>query len=114
MKVSRIVIGTHNYKREERSRDIQRRNTCNAAGFKRILRILLMLLKMVLHSENAIKKALELARFCKMYVMADDSGLEVDALDKRPGVFSSRYCGERCRLRGKMFKITCGIRRSPF
>lgn len=43
---------------------------------------------------NAIKKALELAGFCKMCVMADDSGLEVDALDKRPGVLSSRYCGE--------------------
>ncbi len=44
--------------------------------------------------ENATKKAQELAKFCKMWVMADDSGLEVDALDKRPGVLSSRYCGK--------------------
>lgn len=45
-------------------------------------------------SENAVKKALTLANFFKMWVMADDSGLEVDALGNRPGVFSNRYAGE--------------------
>ncbi len=44
--------------------------------------------------DNAIKKATELADFCKTLVMADDSGLEVDALDGRPGILSARYCGE--------------------
>lgn len=42
-------------------------------------------------SENAVKKALTLANFFKMWVMADDSGLEVEALGNRPGVFSNRY-----------------------
>jgi XTP/dITP diphosphohydrolase len=45
-------------------------------------------------AENAVKKALTLARFFKMLVMADDSGLEVEALGNRPGVFSNRYAGE--------------------
>ena len=44
---------------------------------------------------NAAKKALGLARQLDMPVVADDSGLEVDALDGRPGVFSARYAGGR-------------------
>jgi len=44
--------------------------------------------------QNACKKACELARHFGMAVLADDSGLEVDALDGRPGVLSHRYGGE--------------------
>jgi len=43
---------------------------------------------------NAIKKATELAEALGTMVAADDSGLEVDALGGRPGVFSARYGGE--------------------
>ena len=42
---------------------------------------------------NAQKKALELAQRCHELTAADDTGLEVDALDGRPGVLSSRYSG---------------------
>lgn len=44
--------------------------------------------------QNACKKACELARHFHVAVLADDSGLEVDALDGRPGVRSHRYQGE--------------------
>ena len=44
--------------------------------------------------ENAVKKARETAIFSGRWVMADDSGLEVDALDGAPGVYSARYAGE--------------------
>ena len=43
---------------------------------------------------NARKKASEMARSLGAWVLADDSGLTVDALDGAPGVYSARYAGE--------------------
>ncbi len=43
--------------------------------------------------ENAILKAREYALQTKLWSVADDSGLEVDALGGAPGVFSARYAG---------------------
>jgi len=44
--------------------------------------------------ENAVKKARSAALATGKPVIADDSGLEVDALGGRPGVYSARYAGE--------------------
>lgn len=45
-------------------------------------------------AENAIKKARTIAEALGIPVIADDSGLCVDALDGEPGVYSARYAGE--------------------
>ncbi|MBM4076108.1 MAG: RdgB/HAM1 family non-canonical purine NTP pyrophosphatase [Planctomycetes bacterium] len=42
---------------------------------------------------NAAKKACDVARQLNRWVIAEDSGLCVDALDGRPGIFSARYAG---------------------
>lgn len=42
---------------------------------------------------NALKKAREMAAFSGLPTFADDSGIEADALDLRPGVHSARYAG---------------------
>ncbi len=44
--------------------------------------------------ENAIIKAKAVAEKTEHIVMADDSGLEVDYLNKEPGIYSARYMGE--------------------
>ncbi len=46
--------------------------------------------------ENAALKARTIAEFTGFPALADDSGLEVDALGGAPGVYSSRYAGEGC------------------
>lgn len=43
--------------------------------------------------ENAILKAKAISRYAKTWALADDSGLEVDALKGAPGVLSARYAG---------------------
>jgi XTP/dITP diphosphohydrolase len=44
--------------------------------------------------ENSLIKARNAARFSGLAAIADDSGIEVDALDGRPGLYSARYAGE--------------------
>lgn len=46
------------------------------------------------YEENALLKARAVARYTDAIVMADDSGLEIDYLNKEPGVYSARYMGE--------------------
>lgn len=44
--------------------------------------------------ENALIKARAIHQRCGGVVLADDSGLEIDCLNKEPGIYSSRYLGE--------------------
>lgn len=44
--------------------------------------------------ENALIKAREVAKYCDDIVLADDSGLEIDYLNREPGIYSARYAGE--------------------
>lgn len=44
--------------------------------------------------ENALIKAKAVAAQCNDIVLADDSGLEIDCLNKEPGIYSARYAGE--------------------
>ena len=46
-------------------------------------------------ADNALKKARAVAAATMCLTLADDSGLEVDLLDGRPGVHSARFAGER-------------------
>lgn len=55
--------------------------------------------------ENAVLKAEAIFRFTGLPSLADDSGLEVDALQGAPGVLSSRFAGEHCSFEDNNRKL---------
>lgn len=63
--------------------------------------------------ENAAKKAREAAEFFKKWAIADDSGLEVDCLNGRPGIFSARYAGKNCSCDDNNKKLIAELKNVP-
>jgi XTP/dITP diphosphohydrolase len=67
----------------------------------------------VTFTENADLKALDAAQRSGLLALADDSGLQVDALGGAPGVFSSRYTGEPPDDRRNLEKVIDELRAQP-
>ena len=63
--------------------------------------------------ENAILKARNAARFTQLAAIADDSGLEVDALHGAPGIYSARYAGAGAGDEANLLKLLADIRNVP-
>ncbi len=63
--------------------------------------------------ENAILKAHAIAEFCDLPALADDSGLEVDALNGAPGVYSSRYAGDNVTYAENNRKLISELAKHP-
>ena len=55
--------------------------------------------------ENAFLKAKTIYDIYKEPVIADDSGLEIEQLDGKPGVYSARYAGEPCTYEDNNLKV---------
>ena len=60
--------------------------------------------------ENALIKARNAAKYTDLPVIADDSGIEVDALDGRPGIFSARYSGIGATEKDNLTKLIKDIK----
>ena len=54
---------------------------------------------------NARKKAVEVARRTGVPALADDTGLFIDALDGKPGVYSARFAGPGCTFQDNNAKV---------
>ncbi|MCZ6865696.1 MAG: XTP/dITP diphosphatase [Candidatus Dadabacteria bacterium] len=63
--------------------------------------------------DNALKKAREIARYSGKLTLADDSGLEVDALNGRPGIYSARYSGEGATNKTNIVKLLAELGDNP-
>ena len=55
--------------------------------------------------ENALIKAKTVHKITHLSAIADDTGLEVDALDGKPGIYSARYSGENCSYYDNVNKL---------
>jgi len=55
--------------------------------------------------ENAIEKAMYIYEKYGCDCFADDTGLEIDGLDGKPGVYSARYAGENCSFKDNVNKV---------
>ena len=62
---------------------------------------------------NAVKKAVEISQCTGKAALADDSGLEVDALGGAPGVYSARYAGEEGNAVKNCAKLLSELRAVP-
>ncbi len=63
--------------------------------------------------DNALKKAREIAKYSGKLTLADDSGLEVDALNGRPGVYSARFSGEGATDKSNIEKLLTELGDNP-
>ena len=114
LKLKEIVIGTYNNNKKTEIRKILNGIPVRLMDLDDFENPPDVIEDGVTFEDNATKKALELAGFCKMRVMADDSGLEIDVLDKRPGVLSSRYCGEDTGYEEKCLRLLEELKGVPF
>ncbi len=62
---------------------------------------------------NALKKAKMIAEFTGEDVLADDSGLQVDVLGGRPGIYSARYAGMDATDEENNAKLLANLKRIP-
>ncbi len=114
LKLKEIVIGTYNNNKKTEIRNILNGMPIRLLDLDDFKNPPDVVEDGVTFEDNATKKALELAEFCQMCVMADDSGLEIDALDKRPGVLSSRYCGKDAGYEEKCLRLLEELKGVPF
>ncbi len=63
--------------------------------------------------ENALLKARNACEHSGLPAMADDSGIEVDALQGAPGIYSARYAGPACDDQANNEKLVAALREVP-
>ena len=92
-KISKLLIGTNNKGKYKEIKDLLPKyiKTHSTSEFK---------LKSpredgLTFTENSILKSIYFSKKTKLICLADDSGLEIDILDKSPGIYSARWAGKK-------------------
>jgi XTP/dITP diphosphohydrolase len=105
-KMNKLLIATNNKGKSEELRDLLNGMNIELVTPTQINLELDVVEDGLTYAENAAKKAVAFAKASNLISLADDSGLEVDALDGAPGLYSARYGspngdklsdGERCK-----------------
>ena len=89
--MNRLLIATNNQGKIEELQDLLKDAGIELVTPAQIDLALDVIEDGLTYAENAAKKALAFAQASNLISLADDSGLEVDALDGAPGLYSARY-----------------------
>ena len=102
-KITKLLIGTNNKGKLKEIRDLLPKNikTLSTSSFK---------LKSPVENgstfkENSLIKSKYFSKKTNLICIADDSGLEIDFLDKRPGIFSARWGGKNSDFKKAIKKV---------
>ncbi len=102
-KINRLLIGTNNSGKLKEIRDLlpKRIKTLSTLDFK---------LKSPKETgktfeQNSLIKSRYFSKKTKLFCLADDSGLEIDLLDKQPGIFSARWGGKDLNFKKAIDKV---------
>ncbi len=90
-----LVIATRNEKKEKEIKKLLKDSGPSITSLKNYPQLSEIKEDGKTFRDNAVKKAELTATFTDKWTLADDSGLEVDVLDGRPGVYSARFAGEQ-------------------
>lgn len=100
-----IVLATRNLKKAKEIREILKGLKVEFLSLKDFPKIKEIEEKGKTFSENATLKAREIAHVTRKISLADDSGLEVDALGGRPGIYSARFARNDRERNRKLLKL---------
>lgn len=89
-----IVLGSRNLKKSGEIKDLLAPHGIDVISVAEVADLAEVVEDGASFAENAAKKAREPALELSRWVLAEDSGLMVDALEGRPGIYSARYAGE--------------------
>jgi XTP/dITP diphosphohydrolase len=102
-KISKLLIGTNNKGKYKEIKDLLPKyiKTHSTSEFK---------LKSpredgLTFSENSIIKSKHFSKKTKLICLADDSGLEIDILDKSPGIYSARWGGKKGNFKKAISRV---------
>ena len=102
-KISKLLIGTNNKGKYKEIKDLLPKyiKTHSTSEFK---------LKSpredgLTFTENSIIKSKHFSKKTKLICLADDSGLEIDILDKSPGIYSARWGGKKSDFKKAINKV---------
>ncbi len=93
--MKQIIVATNNEGKIKEIKEILKEVNIDAIGLKEAMQDPIDIEETgTTFEQNALLKAKTISDLLNIPVLADDSGIEVDALDKKPGVYSARFLGE--------------------
>ena len=93
---TKLVLGTHNQKKGLELAELLAPHGLQVATLAEFPHAIEVVEDGESFAANARLKATQQAQHLTAWVLADDSGIEIDALDGAPGIFSARFAGPEC------------------